>query len=82
MMLNHLDGQQPLEKHNTVEQIGWTERLTDTYVCLTEAMKGRLDYREYWNTISSDKQYACFSWKDPLPAAMYVLMSPYLLFKR
>ncbi|MFP4092032.1 MAG: hypothetical protein ACLFT3_17120 [Cyclobacteriaceae bacterium] len=82
MMVDQLNGKEIQEEHNTIENIGWTERLTDTYVCLSEAMKGRLDYGEYWKTISSDKQYACFSWKDPLPAAMYVLMSPYLLFKR
>lgn len=82
MMIDYLNGNILKEQHNTKENIGWTERLTDTYVVLTEAMKGRLNYQDYWQSVSQPKEYACFSWKDPMPGMMYILMAPYLLFKR
>ncbi len=82
MMVDQLNKKPLLEQHNRQAGIGWTERLTDTYVVLNEARKGRLNLREYWKTLKTEKEYACFSWKDPLPAVMYIMMSPYLLFKR
>lgn len=82
MMIDHMNGTRPQEEHNRRANIGWTERLTDTYVILGEALKGRLDLKDYWQTLRSEKEFACFSWQDPLPAIMYILMSPYLLIKR
>ena len=82
MLLDYLNHQPLTEQHNQQADIGWTERLTDTYVVLTEAMKGRLNYRDYQQTNALEKEFACFSWRDPLPGFMYIIMSPYLLFKR
>ena len=82
MLLDHLNGLPLTEQHNKQPNIGWTERLTDTYVMLTEASKGRFTYRDYRQTQQLDKEFACFSWRDPLPGIMYIIMSPYLLFKR
>ncbi len=82
MTLDHLKGK-PLEKKiSEVENIGWIERLTDFYVVLKEILNGRMGIKEYLKTINLDKEYACWSWKDPLPAIMYILLSPYLLLKR
>ena len=82
MLLDNLNEQPLTEQHNEQPDIGWTERLTDTYVVLTEAMKGRMSYRDYRQTQRLQKEFACFSWRDPLPGLMYIIMSPYLLFKR
>jgi predicted ATP-grasp superfamily ATP-dependent carboligase len=45
-------------------------------------MKGRLNYRDYMKSLMNKKEYACFSWKDPLPGFMYIALSPYLLLSR
>lgn len=82
MLVDYMNGHQLEEQHNELEGIGWTERLTDTYVVLTEAMKGRLEYKSYMQNLMSKKEYACFSWKDPLPGFMYIALSPYLLLSR
>ena len=82
MLLDYLNKQSLVEQHNRQPNIGWTERLTDTYVVLTEAIKGRMNCHDYQQTQQLDKEFACFSWRDPLPGIMYVMMSPYLLLKR
>lgn len=82
MLIDYLNGEALQEQHNQLEGIAWTERLTDTYVVITEAMKGRLNYANYLKTLMNKKEYACFSWKDPMPGLMYIAMSPYLLLSR
>lgn len=82
MLLDFLNGKPLVEQHNQRANIGWTERLTDTYVVLTEAIKGRISFQDYRKTQALEKEFACFSWRDPLPGVMYIIMSPYLLFKR
>lgn len=82
MLVDYLNKQPLQEQHNTRANLGWTERLTDTYVVVTEAMKGRLNYADYLQSMRYKKEYACFSWKDPLPGLMYVALSPYLLLSR
>lgn len=71
----------PIHK-NHIENLGWIERLTDTYVAISEIIKGRLSLKEYIKTIRIKKQSACWSWSDPLPALMYIILTPYLFFKR
>lgn len=82
MLIDYLNGEALQEQHNQLEGIAWTERLTDTYVVLTEAMKGNLNYSDYLKCLMNKKEYACFSWKDPVPGLMYIAMSPYLLLSR
>ncbi len=82
MMVTHLNGL-PVERHaNHIAGVGWIERLTDTYVCAGELLRGRMSWKEYRQTLRMPKESAAWSWKDPLPGIMYILMSPYLLLKR
>ena len=82
MLVDYLNGFQLEEQHNTRADLGWTERLTDTYVVLTETMKGKYKLKDYVDTLQYKKEYACFSWKDPLPGIMYIALSPYLMLSR
>ena len=82
MLINYFEGKENKIINNNLENIGWVERLTDTYVVLTEILKGQMSLKEYFKTMRYKKEYACWSWKDPLPAIMYLLLLPYLYFKR
>lgn len=82
MLVDYINGFELEEQHNTKANLAWTERLTDTYVVLTEAIKGRYPIKNYLKTLQYKKEYACFSWKDPLPGVMYIALSPYFLFSR
>lgn len=82
MMVRYLE-QKPVErKINQLDNIGWIERLTDTYVVLGEILRGRMSLSEYLGTLRIPKESAAWSLADPLPSVMYVLMSPLLLIKR
>lgn len=75
--------QKPItKKMNTKAGIGWIESVTDTYVALGEILKGRLTLAEYIRTLRLPKEFATFSFHDPKPAIMYLLMTPYLFFQR
>ena len=82
MMVDYLEQKPIAQKMNERADIGWIERLTDTYVVLTEILKGRMSLAQYFETMRLPKESAAWSWRDPLPGIMYVLMSPYLLIKR
>lgn len=82
MLVQYLDGNEIEPIINIKEDIGWIERLTDTYVVIKELISGRLSFKEYMSTLQIKKQSAVFDAGDPLPAVMYLLLSPYLLIKR
>ena len=82
MMVNYLQ-QDPIEKkRNSLSDIGWIERVTDTYVVLGEIIKGKLTVKDYLQSLRIPKESAAWSLKDPLPAIAYLLLTPYLLIKR
>lgn len=82
MMVRFLENKPVTKKINDRAGVGWIERLTDSYVVLQEMRKGRLHPREYLRTLRLPAESATWSAKDPLPAIMYLLLSPYLLIKR
>ena len=82
MMLDYLEGNTVVKKHNDKANVAWVERLTDTYVVINEIRKGRMSIGEYLRTMRFPKESAAWSFKDPLPGIMYILMAPYLFFKR
>jgi predicted ATP-grasp superfamily ATP-dependent carboligase len=82
MMIHHLHNQEIAEQHNKLANVGWIERVTDTYIALSEILKGKMSVSEYLNSLKMPKESACFSREDPLPGLMYLLLVPYLYFKR
>ena len=82
LMVKYLDGNQIQAVTSTRENVAWIERLTDTYVVLGELLAGNMSIGEYLATLKMQKESACWSWKDPMPGIMYLLLSPYLWFKR
>lgn len=82
MMLDYLEGNPVTKKRNDRADVAWVERLTDLYVVSNEIRKGRMTPAEYLRTMRMAKESAAWSWRDPVPAIMYILMAPYLLIKR
>lgn len=72
------------ESHFTTvyERKAWVERLTDWAVIVKGVLKRKLNLREVIKTYHTPKLSAVWSWSDPLPAIMYILMAPILFFKR
>ena len=82
MMVRYLEGKTVTKKLNRRADVGWIERVTDTYVVLGELARRRLAFSEYWRTLKLPKESAVWSWNDPIPAILYILFTPYLFFKR
>jgi len=82
MLIKNLDGENIEKQKNNKENIAWIEQLTDTFIMFSEVFKGRMSVKEYFKTLKMPKEYAVWDWKDPLPAIMYILLSPYLYIKR
>lgn len=64
------------------ERVAWCERLTDWTVVAKEILHGRMKLREVIKSYRIKHESAVWSWKDPLPGIMYVLLSPILYVKR
>lgn len=62
--------------------VAWCERLTDWAVIAKEMIHGRMTMKEVCASYKIKHESAVWSWKDPLPAIMYVLLSPILYIKR
>lgn len=82
MLIKDTQGEPIEKKRNETENLGWVEQLTDVFVMFTEVIKGRMKLKDYIKSLQIQKEYATFDWKDPLPAIMYVILSPYLYFTR
>lgn len=80
-MLRYLNGNPPvfLPKSRTV---AWVEMLSDIIIIVKEVVKGRMSL---WGALASyriPKTHAVWDRRDPLPAIMYILLSPVLYFIR
>lgn len=81
-MIKHMEGAPPAYFVNKTEGLVWIERLTDLWVFINEFFKGRMGIQEYIHSISMKKESAVWSNRDPWPAIFYILLTPYLIFKR
>jgi len=82
MMVKYFQVENITEKHNIINEIGWIERITDSYVTIREIFGGRLKLSEYLKSLKLEKESAVLSKSDPLPALMYFILLPYLYYKR
>lgn len=64
------------------DKVAWVERLTDWTVIAKEILHGRMTMKEVCSSYRIKHESAVWSWRDPLPAIMYILLSPILYVKR
>jgi predicted ATP-grasp superfamily ATP-dependent carboligase len=62
--------------------VKWIRELTDVIIVITEMAKGSLKFNEYLKSLTGKKEFAVFSWRDPLPFFVELLMAPYRFHKR
>ena len=68
--------------YRDAKQVAWCERLTDYAVFIKEIMHGRMRLRDVIKSYRIKHESAVWSWRDPLPAIMYILLSPILYVTR
>ena len=81
-MLRYLNDQPSEYNPDNNNTVAWVEKLTDTAIILKESLKGRMNPRDAFSSYRIPKTRAVWDKKDPLPAIMYVLLSPILFFAR
>lgn len=86
-MMDWFDGKQPIPNNPSFDkkekkQVAWVERLTDWTVVAKEILHGRMKLRDVMNSYKIPHESAVWSWKDPMPGMMYILLSPILYVKR
>ena len=64
------------------ERVAWVERLTDWTVVAKEILHGRMKLRDVMRSYNIPHESAVWSWFDPMPGIMYILLSPILYVKR
>lgn len=70
-----------LQKENN-KSFAWVERFTDFAVIAKGLFNGQMRLKDVFKSYRRRKVYAVWTLKDPLPAIMYLLMSPFLFIKR
>lgn len=67
----------------TVKDARWMRMITDVPTVMREVVLGRMSIRrEYLPTLTARKGFAVWSWTDPLPSVVEILMAPYLWLKK
>lgn len=64
------------------KDVKWVRMLTDFPTAMKEIFKGRMKLRSYLKSLKGKKELAVFSWRDPLPFVVELVLLPYLWKKR
>jgi D-aspartate ligase len=75
-------GEEVRQNGTTVGQAMWIRLVTDIPTVVTALFKGQLGFADYFKSLKGKKQFAVFSFKDPMPFIVELFMLPYLWKKR
>lgn len=85
-MIDYFDGKTPVTDNPSPvthsNQVAWVERLTDWTVVAKEILHGRMKLQDVVRSYKIPHESAVWHCADPIPAVMYVLLSPILYIKR
>lgn len=65
-----------------IKGINWIRLATDIPTAIIEILKGRMKIGAYLRSLRGKKQFAVWSFKDPMPFIVELIMLPYLWRKR
>jgi len=81
-LINHENKTDMKGTLNFNNKVAWVDRFTDFSVVAKEIIKREMTLPEVLNSYKIRKEYAVWSKKDIIPFFMYLILSPYLYFKR
>lgn len=62
--------------------VKWARLVTDIPTAAKEVLKGKMSVADYFKSLKGEKEFAVFSWRDPLPFIVELGLLPYLWKKR
>lgn len=72
----------PVEPARARPGVGWIRLLTDIPTALSDIASGRLTIRGYLRSLRAARVEPVFSWSDPLPAMLEILLAPYFILRK
>jgi D-aspartate ligase len=72
----------PVSQCSSRSGISWVRLITDLPAAFMALVGGDIGFREYLRSIRNCKVEAVFSFRDPFPGLIEILLVPYLAFKR
>jgi len=84
-MIDYFDNKSEIinpKSETSMSPVGWCERLSDWTVVVKEILHGRMKLQDVRKSYKIPHESAVWSWRDPLPGIMYILLSPILYVKR
>lgn len=74
---------QPVVPRSSSGDARWMRAITDVPTVFSQVVKGRMSLvRDYFPTMVAKKGFAVWSWSDPLPSIVELMMAPYLWIKK
>lgn len=64
------------------EGVKWIHFFPDLEVVIKEILRGRMNIKDYLNSLKGEVELAVFSWDDPIPFIAEILLLPYLKLVR
>jgi len=71
-----------VRQNGFAEGVKWMHLVTDIPTSAIELLKGRMRLAEYFNSLKGKKQFAVWSFEDPMPFIAELVLLPYLWIKR
>ena len=82
-LIDYYNGEESMKNdYHDAKKVAWCERLTDFTVAAKEILHHRMHLSDVIKSYRIKHESAVWSWRDPLPAIMYILLSPILYVKR
>lgn len=81
-LYQHMVGEEISQNGVNMRPVKWIRLVTDTPTAAMAVLKGQVKFTEYIRSLRGRKQFAVFSFRDPLPFIVELLMLPYLWKKR
>jgi D-aspartate ligase len=82
LLYQDMTGEQVRRNGTNIRQAKWIRLVTDTPTVIKALIRGQLSFTDYFKSLKGKKQFAVFSFTDPLPFMVELLMLPYLWKKR
>lgn len=82
IIYNYLNGNSMEYPYNYAVGLKWINYLTDTFTTIQMLIKRKIGIGEYVKSLKGKKIRAAWSWTDPLPGIMLLILSFYLARKR
>lgn len=73
---------QKIKANKPKKDIKWVRLTTDIPTVLSEVLKRNIKISDYITSMKGNKEFAVFSFEDPLPFFMEIALVPYLWWKR